>query len=124
MSEKPLVEVPDGEPTGKQLGIVDIITGDGEQAQAGHLAEVHYVGVSWNAGNEFDASCNRGQTFSFKLGGGQVISGSDQVVVGMRIGGRRQLTIPPALGYGSAGAGGVIGPNEHLIFVVDLISIR
>ena len=69
MSEKPLVEVPDGEPTGKQLGIVDIITGDGEQAQAGHLAEVHYVGVSWNTGNEFDASWNRGQTFSFKLGG-------------------------------------------------------
>ncbi len=124
MSEKPQVNVPEGDPTGKQLGIVDIIDGDGEQAQAGQIAEVHYVGVSWNTGNEFDASWNRGQTFSFKLGGGQVISGWDQGVVGMRIGGRRELTIPPALGYGSAGAGGVIGPNEHLIFVVDLVSLR
>ena len=124
MSEKPEVSVPEGEPTGKQLGIVDLITGDGEQATAGQAAEVHYVGVSWNTGNEFDASWNRGQTFSFKLGGGQVISGWDQGGVGMRVGGRRQLTIPPALAYGSAGAGGEIGPNEHLIFVVDLVSLR
>ena len=124
MSEKPQVEVPEGDPTGKQLGIVDIINGDGDQAESGHVAEVHYVGVSWTTGHEFDASWNRGQTFSFKLGGGQVISGWDQGVVGMRVGGRRQLTIPPALAYGTAGAGGVIGPNEHLIFVVDLVSVR
>jgi peptidylprolyl isomerase len=121
---KPQVTLPDGEPTGKQLRIDDQIVGDGEQAQAGQTAEVHYVGVSWNSGNEFDASWDRGDTFRFKLGGGQVIAGWDQGVVGMNIGGRRQLTIPPALGYGASGAGGVIGPNEHLVFVVDLISLR
>jgi len=97
MTDKPQVNVPEGEPTGKQLGIVDLIPGDGDQATAGHAVEVHYVGVSWNTGNEFDASWNRGQTFKFKLGGGQVISGWDQGVVGMRVGGRRQLTIPPAV---------------------------
>lgn len=121
---KPQVTLPDGDPTGKQLRIDDLIVGDGAQAQAGQTAEVHYVGVSWNSGNEFDASWNRGDTFQFKLGGGQVIAGWDQGVVGMNIGGRRQLIIPPALGYGAQGAGGVIGPNEHLIFVVDLISLR
>lgn len=121
---KPEVTIPEGEPRGKQLQITDLITGEGEQAQAGHAAEVHYVGVSWNTGNEFDASWNRGQTFAFKLGGGQVIAGWDQGVVGMKVGGRRQLVIPPALGYGAQGAGGVIGPNEHLIFVVDLVSVR
>ncbi|MFT5530962.1 MAG: peptidylprolyl isomerase [Candidatus Poriferisodalaceae bacterium] len=123
-NSKPQVDLPAGDPTGKQLQITDLIEGDGEQAAAGHQAEVHYVGVSWNSGNEFDASWNRGQTFQFKLGGGQVIAGWDQGVVGMKVGGRRQLTIPPALGYGAAGAGGVIGPNEHLVFVVDLVSVR
>lgn len=121
---KPDVTLPDGEPRGKQLQISDLIVGDGDQAQAGHTAEVHYVGVSWNTGQEFDASWNRGQTFTFRLGSGQVISGWDQGVVGMKVGGRRQLTIPPALAYGAQGAGGVIGPNEHLVFVVDLISVR
>ena len=121
---KPDVTLPDGEPRGKQLQISDLIVGDGDQAQAGHTAEVHYVGVSWNTGQEFDASWNRGQTFTFRLGAGQVISGWDQGVVGMKVGGRRRLTIPPALAYGAQGAGGVIGPNEHLVFVVDLISVR
>ncbi len=121
---KPDVTLPDGEPRGKQLQISDLIVGDGDQAQAGHTAEVHYVGVSWNTGQEFDASWNRGQTFTFRLGAGQVISGWDQGVVGMKVGGRRQLTIPPALAYGAQGAGGVIGPNEHLVFVVDLVSVR
>lgn len=121
---KPEVTIPEGEPRGKQLQITDLIAGDGEQASAGHAAEVHYVGVSWKTGQEFDASWNRGETFSFKLGGGQVITGWDQGVVGMKVGGRRQLVIPPALAYGSQGAGGVIGPDEHLIFVVDLISVR
>ena len=121
---KPDVTLPDGEPRGKQLQISDLIVGDGDQAQAGHTAEVHYVGVSWNTGQEFDASWNRGQTFTFRLGAGQVISGWDQGVVGMKVGGRRQLTIPPALAYGAQEAGGVIGPNEHLVFVVDLISVR
>jgi peptidylprolyl isomerase len=84
---------------------------------------VHYVGVSWNTQREFDASWDRGDTFVFKLGAGQVISGWDQGVAGMKVGGRRRLVIPPALGYGARGAGNVIGPNEHLVFVVDLISV-
>lgn len=121
---KPEVTLPDGDPAGQQLRIDDLIVGDGEQATAGQLAEVHYVGVSWNTGQEFDASWNRGDTFRFTLGAGQVISGWDQGVVGMKVGGRRQLVIPPALAYGPAGAGGVIGPNEHLVFVVDLVSLR
>ena len=121
---KPVVTLPDGEPSGQQLRVEDLVEGDGESAAAGHLVEVHYVGVSWNTRNEFDASWNRGDTFKFKLGAGQVISGWDQGVQGMKIGGRRQLTIPPALGYGARGAGGVIGPNEHLVFVVDLIGLK
>jgi len=121
---KPVVTLPDEEPSGQQLRVDDLLEGEGEVAAAGHLAEVHYVGVSWNTRNEFDASWNRGDTFKFKLGAGQVISGWDQGVQGMKIGGRRQLTIPPALGYGARGAGGVIGPNEHLVFVVDLIGLR
>jgi peptidylprolyl isomerase len=84
------------------------------------LATVDYVGVSWSTGEEFDASWNRNDTFSFNLGAGDVIPGWDQGVQGMRVGGRRRLTIPPELGYGQFGAGGVIGPNETLIFVVDL----
>jgi len=121
---KPEVTLPDDDPSGKQLRIDDLVVGDGETAAPGHTAEVHYVGVSWNTGDEFDASWNRGETFKFKLAGGQVIAGWDQGVVGMQVGGRRQLTIPPALAYGAQGAGGVIGPNEHLVFVVDLISVR
>ena len=118
---KPEVTIPEGEPRGKQLQITDLIAGDGEQAQAGHAAEVHYVGVSWNTGNEFDASWNRGQTFSFKLGGGQVIAGWDQGVVGMKVGGRRQLVIPPALGYGARGYPGAIPPNATLVFETELV---
>ena len=124
MSEaKPIVTLPDDEPSGQQLRVEDLIEGDGDEAASGHIVEVHYVGVSWNTRNEFDASWNRGDTFKFKLGAGQVINGWDQGVQGMKIGGRRQLTIPPALGYGARGAGGVIGPNEHLVFVVDLIAL-
>ena len=89
-----------------------------------HNVEVHYVGVAWSTGDQFDASWDRGQTFSFRLGGGQVIAGWDQGVQGMRVGGRRQLTIPPHLGYGARGAGGVIKPNETLVFVVDLVAVR
>lgn len=120
---KPDVTLPEGEPSGKALRTDDIEIGTGDEAVAGKKVEVHYVGVSWNTGNEFDASWNRGDTFGFKLGGGQVIPGWEQGVQGMKVGGRRQLVIPPALAYGSMGAGGVIGPNEHLVFVVDLISV-
>ncbi len=121
---KPDVTLPDGDPSGQQLRSEDLLVGDGDEARAGHVAEVHYVGVSWNTGSQFDASWDRGDTFKFKLGAGQVISGWDQGVQGMKVGGRRQLTIPPALGYGARGAGGVIGPNEHLVFVVDLLSVK
>ena len=120
---KPTVTLPDGEPSGAQLRIDDIEVGTGDEAVRGKRVEVHYVGVSWKTGNEFDASWDRDDTFSFKLGAGQVITGWDQGVAGMRVGGRRRLVIPPALAYGAAGAGGVIGPNEHLVFVVDLISV-
>jgi peptidylprolyl isomerase len=81
---------------------------------------VHYVGVSWSTGEEFDSSWSRSELFAFPLGGGQVIAGWDQGVAGMKVGGRRRLTIPPHLGYGERGAGGVIAPNETLVFVVDL----
>lgn len=120
---KPEVTVPGGPPPGKALQVEDIEVGTGDEATPGTRVEVHYVGVSWSTGEQFDASWDRGETFRFKLGGGQVITGWDQGVAGMRVGGRRRLTIPPALGYGSRGAGGVIKPNETLVFVVDLVSV-
>jgi peptidylprolyl isomerase len=120
---KPDVTIPDAAPPA-DLVIEDIVVGDGDEAAAGHEVEVHYVGVSWSDGRQFDASWDRNDTFSFNLGGGQVIQGWDQGVQGMRVGGRRRLTLPPDLAYGSRGAGGVIGPNETLVFVVDLVGIR
>jgi len=84
---------------------------------------VHYVGVAWSNGQEFDASWNRGDAFEFRLGTGQVIQGWDDGVAGMKVGGRRQLTIPPDMGYGSRGAGGVIKGGETLVFVVDLLNV-
>jgi peptidylprolyl isomerase len=121
--EKPEVEVPSDQAPSYQLEIEDIIVGDGEEAVAGQVVEVHYVGVSWKNGRQFDASWDRGNTFKFGLGKGQVISGWDQGVAGMKIGGRRRITIPPDLAYGKRGAGGVIGPDETLVFVVDLIGL-
>jgi peptidylprolyl isomerase len=117
--QKPSVTVPEGTPPG-ELVIEDLVVGDGDEAAAGMRATVDYVGVSWSTGSEFDASWNRNDTFAFNLGGGEVIQGWDQGVQGMKVGGRRHLTIPPDMGYGQSGAGGVIGPNETLIFVVDL----
>lgn len=122
--EKPTVEVPSDQAPSYQLELEDIIAGDGEEARSGQVVEVHYVGVSWSTGRQFDASWDRGDTFQFGLGRGQVISGWDQGVAGMRVGGRRRITIPPMLGYGKRGAGGVIGPDETLVFVVDLIGVR
>lgn len=121
-AEKPQVTVAGGEPP-SELQIEDIEVGAGPEATAGSDVEVHYVGVSWSNGRQFDASWDRRGTFSFRLGGGQVIAGWDQGVAGMRVGGRRRLTIPPHLGYGSRGAGGAIGPNETLVFVVDLVGV-
>jgi peptidylprolyl isomerase len=121
--DKPDVGPIEGAPPAELL-IEDITVGDGEEAKPGHQVSVHYVGVAHSSGKEFDASYNRGSEFEFALGGGQVIAGWDQGVVGMRVGGRRKLTIPPALGYGARGAGGAIKPNETLIFVVDLLGVR
>ena len=123
-SEKPTVEVPVGTDPSYQLELEDIVVGDGDEAASGHIVEVHYVGVSWATGNQFDASWDRGDTFKFGLGKGQVIPGWDQGVAGMKVGGRRRITIPPNLAYGKRGAGGVIGPDETLVFVVDLVGLR
>ena len=123
MTDKPEVDFPGGDPP-TDLQVIDLREGDGERAEAGRTAIVHYVGVAFSTGEEFDASYDRGEPFAFPVGGGRVIAGWDQGVVGMKIGGRRQLTIPPHLGYGERGAGGVIGPGETLIFVVDLVDLR
>jgi peptidylprolyl isomerase len=120
---KPVVTVPAGDPPADLL-IEDVIVGEGNEAKAGANVEVHYVGVAWSTQREFDASWNRGDTFEFRLGAGQVISGWDQGVAGMKVGGRRILTIPPQMGYGSQGAGGVIKGGETLIFVVDLLNVN
>ncbi|GAB3583542.1 FKBP-type peptidyl-prolyl cis-trans isomerase [Calidifontibacter terrae] len=118
---KPEIDFPgDNPPT--ELLIEDITEGDGRAAEAGDTVKAHYVGVAWSTGEEFDASWNRGAPLDFQVGVGQVIQGWDQGIVGMKPGGRRKLTIPPELGYGARGAGGAIGPNETLIFVVDLVS--
>ncbi len=123
LDEKPDVAIPDGAPS-YQLETEDLVVGDGEAAKTGDIVEVHYVGVSWQNQKQFDASWDRGETFKFKLGKGDVIQGWDQGVAGMQVGGRRRITIPPMLAYGKRGAGAVIGPDETLVFVVDLIGVR
>ncbi len=120
---KPSITIPDGAPPDTLL-VEDLEIGDGAEAVSGSAPVMHYVGASWSTGAQFDASWDRGQTFSFALGKGQVIQGWDQGIAGMKVGGRRRLTIPPDLGYGAQGAGGVIAPNETLVFVVDLIDVR
>ena len=120
--QKPDVTIPDGAPPA-ELQVEDLEVGDGPEAGAGQQVTVHYVGVAWSDGTQFDASWDRSDPFTFGLGAGQVISGWDRGVQGMRVGGRRRLTIPPDQGYGSRGAGGVIKPNETLVFVVDLLGI-
>ncbi len=121
--EKPEIDFPEGQiPT--DLEITEIWEGDGAVAKAGDFVKVHYVGVAWSTGEEFDASWNRGNPLEFKLGAGQVIPGWDQGIQGMKVGGRRKLVIPAHLGYGDRGAGGgVIAPGETLIFVCDLIAV-
>ena len=121
--EKPEIDFVDPEPP-TDLVVTELSEGDGDEATTGSTVSVHYVGVSHSTGEEFDASYNRGTPLEFRLGAGQVIAGWDQGVQGMKVGGRRQLVIPPHLGYGDRGAGGVIKPNETLVFVVDLLAVR
>jgi peptidylprolyl isomerase len=121
-TEKPEVDFPGGEPPA-DLQITDINEGSGEVAKAGDMVQVHYVGVAYSTGEEFDSSYDRGDPLEFQLGAGRVIAGWDQGVQGMRVGGRRQLVIPPHLAYGDRGAGNVIAPGETLIFVCDLVGV-
>ncbi|MEJ2577497.1 MAG: FKBP-type peptidyl-prolyl cis-trans isomerase, partial [Kineosporiaceae bacterium] len=116
---RPEIDFPEGPPPA-DLTVQDQIVGTGAEAAAGMTVSAHYVGVAVSTGEEFDASWNRGRPLDFQLGAGQVISGWDQGITGMRVGGRRRIVIPPHLAYGQRGAGGVIGPGETLIFVVDL----
>jgi peptidylprolyl isomerase len=123
LKKKPKITVPDGAAP-KQLEEVEIVEGDGAEAKAGDKVTVQYVGVGYDSGEEFDASWDRGEPFTFSLGAGEVIQGWDQGVEGMKEGGRRQLIIPAGLAYGPAGAPPAIGPNETLIFVVDLVKVN
>jgi peptidylprolyl isomerase len=122
MTDKPEIDFPDSPPPA-DLEVTDVTVGDGAEATAGSTVSAHYVGVAHSTGEEFDASYNRGEPLSFRLGVGQVIAGWDQGIAGMKVGGRRQLVIPPHLAYGDRGAGAVIKPGETLIFVVDLVGV-
>ncbi|MGZ4794041.1 MAG: FKBP-type peptidyl-prolyl cis-trans isomerase, partial [Ilumatobacteraceae bacterium] len=122
MADRPAITIPDNDPPA-DLVIEDEVIGDGDEAVTGKRVYVHYTGVAWSNSKEFDASWNRGETFDFRLGAREVIEGWDRGVAGMRVGGRRRLTIPPQLGYGSRGAGGVIKGGETLVFVVDLVNV-
>lgn len=122
MPDKPIISIPDSSAPA-DLVIDDVVVGTGDEAKAGRNVDVHYVGVAWSTKKQFDASWDRNETFEFRLGAGQVIAGWDQGVAGMKVGGRRQITIPPHLGYGERGAGGVIKGGETLVFVVDLLNV-
>ncbi|QDQ96986.1 FKBP-type peptidyl-prolyl cis-trans isomerase [Tomitella fengzijianii] len=117
---KPVVEYPEGPPP-NDLVVEDIVVGDGPEAQAGDIVDVHYVGVEYDSGEEFDSSWSRGESIRFPLRG--LIKGWQDGIPGMRVGGRRQLTIPPELGYGPAGAGHQLS-GRALVFVIDLLGVR
>ena len=123
MSSKPSVSSPSTNPPA-DLVMEDLTVGTGKEATKGTTVEVHYVGVAWSTGKQFDASWDRNEAFEFRLGAGQVIAGWDQGVAGMKVGGRRSLTIPAHLGYGNQGAGGVIKGGETLVFIVDLLNVN
>ncbi len=113
--------------TASGLQYEDTAPGDGAEAKSGHTCGMHYTGWLWvngAKGAKFDSSLDRGQPFSFKLGAGQVIKGWDEGVAGIKVNGKRSLLIPPELGYGARGAGGVIPPNATLLFEVQLLSLR
>jgi peptidylprolyl isomerase len=119
LSSKPKIAKPAGDPP-TALVKKDLVVGKGPAIRAGQLATVQYVGVAWSTGEEFDASWNRGQPFQFPVGRGQVIQGWDDGIPGMKVGGRRELVIPSEQAYGAQSPGAGIGPNETLVFVVDL----
>lgn len=120
---EPTITVPPGAPP-TQLESKDLIVGSGPAAKAGDKVSVQYVGVAYSSGKVFDSSWSRGQPFQFSLGEGQVIPGWDQGVVGMQVGGRRELIIPPSLAYGAQSPGAGIAANDTLIFIVDLVKIN
>lgn len=120
---KPEVEVPEGDPP-KELEVSDITEGDGTEAQSGDLVTVQYVGVNYSTGEEFDSSFDSSQPFTFQLGSGMVIPGWDEGIPGMKVGGRRELVIPPDQAYGAQGSPPAIGPNETLVFVVDMVDVK
>jgi peptidylprolyl isomerase len=120
---RPTVTVP-SRPKPTTLQTRDLVVGTGAEATNGRNVRVQYTGVAWSTARQFDSSWDRGEPFAFRLGTGGVIPGWDRGVAGMRVGGRRELIIPPDLGYGERGAGQDIGPNETLIFVVDLVAVE
>ncbi len=122
LTKKPTVDVPAGD-SPKTLQSKDIVVGAGAEAANGQKVSVQYVGVSFSTKKQFDASWDRGSPFNFTLGAGDVIEGWDQGVVGMKVGGRRQLVIPPDLAYGPGGYPPVIAANETLVFVIDLVGL-
>jgi peptidylprolyl isomerase len=127
LAERPEVAAAMGDDLGDppdDLVVDDIVVGDGDEVEPGDTVTVQYVGVAWSTQEEFDASWDRGQPFTFTLGEGRVIEGWDRGVEGMQVGGRRSLTIPPELGYGERGVDGVIAPGETLVFVVDLVDVE
>ncbi|WP_331726377.1 FKBP-type peptidyl-prolyl cis-trans isomerase [Streptomyces sp. NBC_00887] len=124
MSEltKPEIDLPDGDaPT--ELTVRDLVVGDGLEAKPGRVVRVHYVGVTFESGREFDTSWDRGQAFKFAVGGGKVIKGFDRGVRGMKVGGRREIVVPPRLGYGNQSPSSLIPAGSTLVFVVDLLSV-
>ncbi|MGY4907210.1 FKBP-type peptidyl-prolyl cis-trans isomerase [Streptomyces sp. 900116325] len=124
MSEltKPEIDLPGGDaPT--ELTIRDLVVGDGLEAKPGRVVQVHYVGVTFESGKEFDTSWDRGQTFKFAVGGGKVIKGWDRGVRGMKVGGRREIIVPARLGYGNQSPSPLIPAGSTLVFVVDLLSV-
>jgi peptidylprolyl isomerase len=122
-SVKPVIEKPSGAPP-RKLVKEDIVKGKGPGAKPGDTVLVHYVGVSFSTGEEFDASWDAGQPFPVQLGAGQVIEGWEKGLVGLKKGGRRKLTIPPEQAYGAEGAPPSIGPNETLVFMIDALEIQ
>ncbi|WP_338703300.1 FKBP-type peptidyl-prolyl cis-trans isomerase [Streptomyces sp. Q6] len=119
---KPTVEVPEGDaPT--ELSFRDLVEGEGPEARPGRVVQIHYVGVTFASGREFDSSWEQGRPFKFAVGGGKAIKGMDRGVRGMKVGGRREIVVPPRLGYGKQSPSSSIPPGSTLVFVVDLVTV-